>query len=381
VLLGALAPLLLAALVGLVVLWPRGPLPAVADGLSGPREQYGATVLTARSQPCRGTTLAEGIICQSIEAELTSGPRAGTRVGLEQPRTRDAPVLVAGDAIILGFVAEAGEGEQYQILDYKRDRPMMVLAVLFVVAVLLLGRWKGVRALAGLVVSLGIVLLFILPAILAGSSPIVVALVGSALIAVVALYVAHGFNVATSVALLGTLASLALAGLLAWVFVGATRLTGLSSEEATLLQLGEGGAVNLQGLVLAGVILGTLGVLDDVTVTQVSAVWQLRRANPGWGAGELYRSALIVGRDHIASTVNTLVLAYAGASLPLLLLFRQADRPLSFVVTGEQLAIEIVRTLVGSIGLVASVPLTTLVAAVIAARVLHPDAVSEAHHH
>jgi uncharacterized membrane protein len=185
-----------------------------------------------------------------------------------------------------------------------------------------------------------------------------------------------GPHVRTTVALLGTLASLALVGVLAWLFVASTRFTGLASEDAVLLRLGAA-EVNPEGLLLAGIVLGTLGVLDDVTVTQASAVWQLRRANPGWGVGALYRSAITVGRDHIASTVNTLVLAYAGASLPLLLLLRQASRPVATVLTGELIATEVVRTLVGGIGLMASVPLTTLIAALVAART-DPEAAADA---
>jgi len=182
---------------------------------------------------------------------------------------------------------------------------------------------------------------------------------------VVAMYVTLGVRLRTTVAVLGTLASLALVGVLAWAFVGAARFSGLASDDAALLRLG-GVELNLKGLLLAGIVLGTLGVLDDVTVTQASAVWQLRLDNPGWGVRRLYHSAASVGRDHIASTVNTLVLAYTGASLPLLLFLRQAGQPVARVLTGELVATELVRTLVGGIGLVASVPLTTLIAAAVA---------------
>jgi uncharacterized membrane protein len=181
----------------------------------------------------------------------------------------------------------------------------------------------------------------------------------------VALYLAHGFNARTTTAMLGTLASLAITGLLAVVFVEATKFTGFGSEEAVFLQI-SAQQVNLQGLLLGGIIIGTLGVLDDVTVTQASSVWELHAANPNLGTTGLYRAALRIGRDHIASTVNTLVLAYVGASLPLLLLFTLSNRPLGDVLTSEVMAEEIVRTLVGSIGLVASVPITTALASVVA---------------
>ncbi|MGH2687060.1 MAG: YibE/F family protein, partial [Actinomycetota bacterium] len=163
-------------------------------------------------------------------------------------------------------------------------------------------------------------------------------------------------------AVLGTLASLGLTALLARLFVTAAQLTGFSTEEASILQL-SAEQVNIQGLILGGIVIGSLGVLDDVTVTQASAVAELRVANPRYGFIDLYRSALRIGRDHIASTVNTLVLAYAGASLPLLILFTQASRNVGDVLTGEVVAVEIIRTLVGSIGLVASVPITTALAA------------------
>jgi uncharacterized membrane protein len=177
-----------------------------------------------------------------------------------------------------------------------------------------------------------------------------------------ALYLTHGFNPATTTAVLGTLAALFLTGALALIFVNISIFTGAGSEEAAFLQISQQ-QVNLQGLLLASIIIGTLGVLDDVTVTQASAVWELQRANPDYGIRNLYRAAIRIGRDHIASTVNTLVLAYAGASLPLLLLFSVSNRPITEVLSTETVAEEIVRTLVGSIGLVASVPITTALAA------------------
>jgi uncharacterized membrane protein len=179
-------------------------------------------------------------------------------------------------------------------------------------------------------------------------------------------YVAHGVSARTTTALLGTLGSLALTALLAAVFVSATHLTGLASEETTSLQSAVGD-VSLSGLVLAGIVIGSLGVLNDVTVTQASAVWEVHAANPSQSRRRLYSSGMRVGRDHIASTVYTLVLAYAGASLPLLILFSVAGQNLTNVLTGDLVGVEIVRTLVGSIGLVAAVPLTTALAAIVVA--------------
>jgi uncharacterized membrane protein len=244
---------------------------------------------------------------------------------------------------------------------------MLWLAGLFVAAVVLLGRWRGLLALVGLAFSLLLLVRFVLPSILEGNDPVAVALVGSAAIMFVALYLAHGFNVRTTSAVAGTLISLVLTGLLAAAFVHLTNLTGLGSEEGGYLRA-LAGNIDLEGLLLGGIVVGSLGVLDDVTVTQASAVWELSLANTAYGFRQLYQGALRIGRDHIASTVNTLVLAYAGASLPLLILFTLSNRHIGDVLTGEIVAEEIIRTLVGSIGLVASIPITTALTAFVATR-------------
>jgi uncharacterized membrane protein len=202
-----------------------------------------------------------------------------------------------------------------------------------------------------------------------------VAVVGSCLIMFGVLYLTHGLSARTSTAVLGTLLSLALIGVLGATFAAAAKLTGLDDQTNNLIAtLGTG--VDARGLLLAGVIIGALGVLDDVTVTQTSVVWELRSANPDLSPAALFTAAMRIGRDHVASAVNTLVLAYAGASLPLLLLFTLSGRALGEVVTAQDVATEVVRTLVGSIGLVASVPITTALAALVASR--ESDAVAEA---
>jgi uncharacterized membrane protein len=203
---------------------------------------------------------------------------------------------------------------------------------------------------------------FVLPAVLDGRNPLAVAVVGSAAIAFLALYLAHGFTTMTTVALLGTLASLAITAGLAELFVGLAQLSGFASEEAVVVQVGAA-RIDLAGIILGGVVIGALGAIDDMTVTQASAVWELRAANPSMSRRSLARSGLRIGRDHVASTVNTLALAYAGASMPVLLLLVLSGQAVATVVSGEVIATEIVRTLVGSIGLVAAVPLTTWLAA------------------
>jgi uncharacterized membrane protein len=203
---------------------------------------------------------------------------------------------------------------------------------------------------------------FVLPAILEGSDPALVSIVGASVIAFLALYLSNGFTAMTSVALLGTLGSLALTALLAYAFTRLSQFTGVFSEESALVTIGAG-QVDLSGLFLGGVVIGALGAIDDMTVTQASAVWELRAANPDLHTRSLFHAGLRIGRDHVASTVNTLFLAYAGASMPLLLLFLLSHQSLGSVANSEVVATEIVRTLVGSIGLVASVPLTTWLAA------------------
>ncbi|MDP9452111.1 MAG: YibE/F family protein [Actinomycetota bacterium] len=371
-----LVPFLAATAVGVVALWPGGGDAQVAPELGAPRELFDARVVGVERGACTGTPAEAGIRCVRAQAVLLEGPDQGMTIDLpEQSDVGGAIRLEIGDTVVLGYFPGAGEGFEYSFADRQRLGPLLLLAGIFAAAVVGLGRGQGLRALLGLGVSLVVLTSFVLPAILEGTNPLAVALVGSAVIAVVALYLAHGVNAWTTTALVGTLASLALVGVLGALFVDAARFSGLADEEATFLQV-TAGQIDPRGLLLGGIVIGALGVLDDVTVTQVSAVWELHGANPDLGRWALYRSALRIGRDHIASTVNTLVLAYAGASLPLFLLFTQADQSLADVVNGESVAVEVVRALVGSVGLVASVPLTTALA--VAAVAAQPGEGAEA---
>jgi uncharacterized membrane protein len=243
-----------------------------------------------------------------------------------------------------------------------------------------LGRWHGVRALAGLGLSLVIVTGFLVPSILDGHPPLAAALVGGLAVMVVTLILAHGLGLTSLAAMLGTAAALALTALLALLAVRAANITGLSSEQSTLLIAGIGQDISLQGLVLAGMVVGALGVLDDVTVAQASTVLALRRANDQLGFRRLFGGALAVGRDHLGATVNTLVLAYAGAALPVLLIFHTSATPFTEAVNREPVAEQLVAMLVGSIGLIAAVPLTTAVAAALAAA-LPVAAIPTGHQH
>jgi uncharacterized membrane protein len=262
---------------------------------------------------------------------------------------------------------DSGDEVLYSFADRQRKPMLLALTLLFVAAVVVLGRWRGAAALAGLAASMAVLLAFVLPAILDGRSPVLVAVVGASAIAFLALYLSHGTGPMTTVALLGTLASLLLTLLLAIVFTNLAKFSGFASDEATIVNLADV-RIDLVGLTLGGIVIGALGAIDDITVTQASAVWELRAANPAMSARQLYQSALRIGRDHIASTVNTLALAYAGASMPLLLLFVLSKQSLGTVANGELVATELVRTLVGSIGLVAAVPVTTALACIVAPR-------------
>jgi uncharacterized membrane protein len=311
---------------------------------------------------------------------MDDGPRAGRTLVQVVPDEPGSPRFAVGDQVVLGWSgADPDDAGSYQVQDFQRGSPLVWLAVVFAGAVLLLGRWRGLAALAALALSFVVLALFVLPAILAGRDPLAVAVVGSCVIMFAVLYLTHGPSARTSTAVLGTLASLALIGVLGAAFSAAAQLTGLDDQTQNLIaSLGAG--VDARGLLLAGVVIGALGVLDDVTVTQTSAVWELHYANPKLGARGLFAAAMRIGRDHVASAVNTLVLAYAGAALPLMLLFTLSGRGLGDVLTTQDVATEIVRTLVGSIGLVASVPITTALAAAVASRE-DPSAPHEGHDH
>ena len=346
--------------VGLVLLWP-GEVPAgTLRGVASLGPTSDAEVERVGEGACPGVADPAAPGCQLVTVRLTSGDAAGQQTVLSFPADAPDTGLGPGDAII---VARAGTGGSapYSYVDRDRGPVLLILAVAFALAVVALGRLRGVMALVGLAASIFVILRFVLPAVLVGESPVVVAIVGSSVIAFLALYLAHGLGPLTNAALLGTISSLVITLVLSEVFSGLAGFTGFSGEEAFLVDLGAG-QVDLRGLILAGIIIGALGAIDDITVTQASTVWELRAANPGSPTRDLFRSAMRVGRDHVASTVNTLFLAYAGASLPLLLLFVLAGRSLGSVANGEVIAVEIVRTLVGSIGLVASVPITTALA-------------------
>ena len=372
-LVAVLVPVALATLMGLWLTWPGAqPHSGVDIGL-GQRPVQG-DVLTATSAPCTtggadigGTGSAgQDKRCISLGVRLTDGDSPGVLIQQVLPDEPSTPRFAVGDHVVLGYTGgNPSDAASYQIQDFQRGASMLWLAALFAAAVLLLGRWRGLASLVALGFSFLVLVTYLFPAILTGGNPVIVGVLAASVIMFGVLYLTHGVSAQTSSAVLGTVLSLALIGLLGTAFSAVTQLTGLDDDTAKLIGvLGHG--IDARGLLLAGMLIGALGVLDDVTVTQTSSVWELRRANPELGARQLYTAALRIGRDHISSAVNTLALAYTGAVLPVLLLFSLSGQSFGALVTTQDVAQEVVRTLVGSIGLVAAVPITTAIAALVA---------------
>ncbi|MBX9360021.1 YibE/F family protein [Streptomyces massasporeus] len=377
-----LIPFAAAVLVGLAVLWPGGAPSHERTGVGFDRQTQDATVTKVVEVSCKeagasgvpptgDTSTAEG--SSAVQQEQGTCKRATIRVDSGDDKGRTFTEIVQpdqsrqlheGQEVVVAYEPSAPKDLQYSVTDINRRLPMGLLAGIFAIAVVVVGRLRGVMALVALAISFMVLNFFILPAILQGSNPLVVAVVGASAIMLIALYLCHGLSARTSVAVLGTLISLLLIGILGSVFIDWAALSGNTDDNTGLIH-GLYPTIDMSGLLLAGVIIGSLGVLDDVTVTQTSAVWELHEANPSMGWRGLYRAGIRIGRDHIASVVNTLVLAYAGAALPLLLLFSIAQSSVGTVANSELVAEEIVRTLVGSIGLVASVPVTTALAALV----------------
>lgn len=350
--------------IGMIWLWPDSDVNLIDEDQLG----LASGVVTARVQSATdgACSFAGDLSCHLAVFEILEGPDAGTVTSQEFEIATSAPRFAEGDRVVLNVVEDADPRYRYQFADRDRRPVLAGLALLFALAVVGLGRLKGLAALGGLAASVLIIVAFIVPAILAGRSPVAVAAVGGSAIALLALYLAHGWRPLTHVAAIGTFAALALTLALSALVSSLAAFSGFGSEEAFFLAFVEG--LEIRGLILAGAVLGAIGALDDVTVTQASTVFELQAVSPTSSTNDLFRSGLNVGRDHIASTVNTLLLAYAGASLPLLLLFSLSALPLSFVANSEIVAVEIFRTLVGSIGLVAAVPFTTWLAATVATR-------------
>lgn len=349
VLAALLVPALLATVVGLVLFWPhdapaRGSIDTTADTAG---KVYGTVV-----GPLEDTNLVPVLLDDTDELIEVHMPPEYMETGVG-----------TGDRLkILHIPQAAASGSEYVFMDFVRDVPIALLAIAYAGVVLAVARWRGLAALAGLVISFGVVVLFTLPALLVGTNAIAVALLTSATVMFVVLYLAHGFNARTSTALLGTLLGLVITALLAGWAVDAANIVGLADEYSLMLPA-YAPDVNIRGVILCGIVLAGLGVLNDVTITQASAVWELRAVSPQMSRYELFTRSMRIGRDHIASTVYTIAFAYLGAALPMLLMVSLINMSLGETLTSGEIAEEVVRTLVGSIGLVLAIPITTAIAA------------------
>ena len=365
VLIAAVALLVIATVVGLAVLWPHGKLGRT--GQFGPIHTVGAVAEHVTTRPCR---LSASHTCRIVQIKILDGPRKGERSELTTVAAVGSLDVSQGDRIrVYKNTAPAGSGPApgFSFADFDRRSAMLWLSVGFGVLLLATGRLHGLRALVGLLASLVIVVEFVVPAILHGSSPFAVAIVGAAAVMLVMMPLSYGFGAKALAAWLGTAISLLLAAGLAYAFAHIAHLSGATSDESVYLGASQT-SLSLQGLLVAGMVIGALGVLVDLTVSQASTVIALRRVNPSLRFGGLFRGALEVGHDHIAATVATLVFAYAGAALPVLLIFNVGGTSFADAVNGEAVADQVIAALVGSIGLIASMPVTTALAALLAPR-------------
>jgi uncharacterized membrane protein len=355
--LAVIVPIALVTLAAMLWLWPSDEVPAPES--SAAEQAYGEVTAIERQQ-CPEGAVDDVNGCGTARVRLTDGADAGDVVETPLPNGPGAPEVVEGDRVVV-IASDSPDGTVLAIVDHQRSTGLWVLAGAFVLALVAFGRWRGVRSLLGLGVTFAVLLSFVVPAILAGEPPLLVAIVGSSAIVLTVLYLTHGLALTTTVAVLGTMVSLTLTGMLSALSVSALHLTGITDDLTTAVGLTQG--VNMEGLLLAGIVIGSLGVLDDVTVTQAATVSELARANPAYGFRQLYGAADRVGRAHIASVVNTIILAYAGSSLPLLIVIVANDSSLGDVVTDQIIAQEIVRSVVATLGLIAAVPVTTALAA------------------
>ncbi len=333
----------------------------------------------------------EKYLYQYLQVEITKGSLTGQTIEVKNGSDNAAAVMAqvetyqVGDKIRISHNQDFEGNDVFEVSGHIKRDSLLLLGLLFVGSVVVVGRMWGVLSIVSMGFSFWVIFQFILPQIMNGNHPVLVVILASVVIVPVTFYISHGFNKKTHLAVISTFIALIITGTLATWFVNLTHLTGFASDEAGFLQVQRQGTINIRSLMLAGIIIGTLGILDDVTVGQVSTVRQLKKANPKMKIKELYQHGMTVGQDHISSMVNTLVLVYAGSSLPLLLLFMDGSRSFTEAMDYELIAEEIVRTLVGSIGLVLIAPIATYLAAVAYASeqipLDEPDDPHDHHHH
>ena len=384
ILAAVLVPLTLLTLAAMAMLWPSGS----KEGISLANPYSAAPGVTFDTGKIQGVVV-ESCMQGTAAPDANSGQQASGGEGSDctfaftEPDKGGSPVKVVinpdiakshgvkpGDQIrYLNLSnaqgASAGQGSPaYIFVDFVRTLPIVLLALLYAVVVIAVARWRGLRALIGLVGAYFVLVSFMLPGLVEGKPPLLLALVGSTVIMIGVLYFAHGFSARTSTALLGTMFGLAITALLAAWATDAANLAGVGNHDAATL-VNTSANISISGVILCGLIISGLGVLNDVTITQSSAVWELYELAPATSARKLFTSAMRIGRDHIASTVYTIAFAYAGAALPILIIVMLYDRPLGDTLTSAELSEEVIRTLVGSIGLVLAIPVTTLIAVLV----------------
>jgi uncharacterized membrane protein len=363
--LGAIAvALFIATIVGLIALWPNASQVPRTQLLAPGVELLEATVDEVPADPQLGTVTATGvsdsIAGESIEVHVTADVLSGTHPG---DRIRIISVMGATDP-----ATNAEAAQTYSYFDHERKLPLGLLFVLYLLVVVLVARGRGLRAVLGLSVGVGVVAWFLAPALLSGASPTLVALVAAGAMIFPSVYIAHGISIRTTTAVIGTCAGIAFTLLIALLASGPAGMTGADDENAQHLFTTQPG-ISLSGIFLTGVIISSLGALNDVTITQASATWELRAAMPGESRWKVFAAAMRIGRDHIASTVYTLAYAYIGSALPILLVAATMDRGFFDTITAGEIGAEVFRTLVASIGLVLAIPLTTGIAAMLASTV------------
>ena len=374
---------LIALMILLVVIGPRleqekpssGPLVA-----PGQTETMTARVIEVLEEGVVDSGFAGDQRYQRLLLRVLTGSLADKEVVVEEGAVNivgQERLFHPGDRVYLER-AIGPQGDRLYITDYVRTGSLFWIALFFIGLVVLVGRGRGLRALAGTLFSVLVILTFILPQIRAGRDPVTVCVLGSILLLTVSTYLVYGWKPKAHAALAGMALSLVLTAFLAWLFVGWSRLSGFGSEEGAYLLMELGPGVSLRGLVLGGIIIGSLGVLDDICIGQASAIFELVNANRDLGWRDLFHRSLNIGRDHIASLVNTLLLAYVGASMPLMMVFTIYQEPLLRRLNREPVAEEIVRTLVGSMGLILAVPITSVIASLLARWMVRRESVDAA---
>lgn len=366
VLLAVLAVFALLTVGGVAALWPdraavddlSESISFAAPGVTFPRAEV--TEVEPACERLEDDQAAQG--CGRIGVRVTEGDGAESELMLGVPPDVLDAGLSPGDSVkLIRTPAQAGQEPTFSYFGTVRTAPVGLLLGIFVVVVLAVARLRGLMALVGLTFSAAVITTFMLPALLAGENGPLVGVVGSAAIMYVVLYTTHGWSLRTSAALAGTLVGIVLTAAIGYLSVGSARLTGVTEEGDRILST-LGGDLSFQGLLTCAIIIAGLGVLNDVTITQASAVWEIRGAAPTLSRRRVFLSGMRIGRDHIASTIYTIVFAYAGTALTVLLLLSLYERPFFDLLATEEIGQEVVRTLATSIGLVLAVPLTTLIA-------------------